>query len=337
MNERIAKLREQSTGQRPSISAERALLVTRFYKSIEGQNISVPVKRAMTFKYILDHKKIVINAGELIVGERGPAPQATPTYPEICLHSIQDLDILHERKKVPFSSDNATRSAYTDEIIPFWTGKTIRDQMFEELPREWQDAYQAGVFTEFMEQRPPGHTVLDNKIYRKGMLDFIREIDEQLEQLMHGGDPEKEQKREQLEAMKISAAAIIDFAKRHAKVLRELEAKEKDPIRKAELNQMAGICDHVPAHAPRTFWEALQYYWFVHVGVITEVNPWDSFNPGRLDQHLLPFYEAGLESGELTKEGAKEILQSFWVKFNNHPAPPKIGVTAKESLSLIHI
>jgi formate C-acetyltransferase len=87
----------------------------------------------------------------------------------------------------------------------------------------------------------------------------------------------------------------------------------------------------VPAHAPETFWEALQYYWFVHLGVITELNTWDSFNPGRLDQHLLPFYRREIEAGTLTEDRARELLQSFWIKFNNQPAPPKVGVTAQES------
>jgi formate C-acetyltransferase len=95
--------------------------------------------------------------------------------------------------------------------------------------------------------------------------------------------------------------------------------------------QMAAICRRVPAHAPQTFWEALQTYWFVHVGVITELNPWDAFNPGRLDQHLFPFYEKDIAEGRLTRQRAKELLCAFWIKFNNHPAPPKTGVTAKES------
>lgn len=94
---------------------------------------------------------------------------------------------------------------------------------------------------------------------------------------------------------------------------------------------MAEICHHVPARAPQTFHEALQHYWFVHVGVITELNPWDSFNPGRLDQHLYPFFRKEINDGTLTKEKAKELLQSFWVKFNNYPSPPKVGVTALES------
>jgi trans-4-hydroxy-L-proline dehydratase len=331
MNERILLLKSQSTLTRPSISSERARLVTAFYQNYTDKKESIPVQRALCFRYILEQKVIFINPGELIVGERGPGPQATPTYPEICLHSPDDLDILNTRQKIPFLCDPETKQIYKDEIIPFWKGKTIRDKMFGELPPDWHAAYNAGVFTEFMEQRPPGHTVLDDKIYRKGMLDFIKEIDQELNQVDMKPTDEDLARFEELKAMRIAAEAIIMFAERHAAKLDELATKENNAGRKSELGQMASICRKVPANAPGTFWEGLQYYWFVHVGVITEVNPWDSFNPGRLDQHLLPFYLKDLADGTLNEIRAKEILQSFWIKFNNHPAPPKIGITAKES------
>ncbi|HSD66209.1 MAG TPA: pyruvate formate lyase family protein, partial [Vicinamibacteria bacterium] len=106
---------------------------------------------------------------------------------------------------------------------------------------------------------------------------------------------------------------------------------ETDPAHRAELLRIAEVCRHVPAHAPRDFQEALQAYWFCHLAVITELNGWDSFNPGHLDQHLRPFYERGLADGSLTREGARELLECFFVKFNDHPAPPKVGVTAAES------
>jgi formate C-acetyltransferase len=131
--------------------------------------------------------------------------------------------------------------------------------------------------------------------------------------------------------MQIVAEAMIHYANRNANQLDQLAEQESNSKRQAELKQMATICRHVPAHAPQTFHEALQYYWFVHLGVISELNPWDSFNPGRLDQHLYPFYRQGLDDGSLTEQDARELLQAFWIKFNNHPAPPKIGVTAKES------
>ncbi|UCD94191.1 MAG: glycyl radical protein [Candidatus Zixiibacteriota bacterium] len=331
MNDRIKKLRRQSLNAKPSVSLERAELLTKFYKSGEAERVSVPVARALAFKYILEHKKICINDGELIVGERGPNPKATPTYPEICTHTLKDFKILNDRRKVSFAVSDKTRKMQKDTIIPFWSGRSIRDRIFEAVDPEWVAAYDAGIFTEFREQRAPGHTVLDDKIYHNGFLDFKRDIEQSIERLDFYNDPEAPAKREQLRAMAIAAGALVLYARRHAKKLSELAAKERDAPRKKELKEMAEICEKVPARAPKTFREALQYYWFVHVGVITELNTWDSFNPGRLDRHLLPFYEKDFKAGILTRERARELLQAFWVKFNNQPAPPKVGVTAEES------
>ncbi len=331
MNERIKKLRAQTLEAKPTISAERAKLVTEFYKRPEAGSLSTPMQRALAFKHIMENKRVVFNDGELIVGERGPAPKATPTYPEVCIHSLQDLQYLNDRKKTAFASDEETRRLYTEEIIPFWKGRSQRDRIFAEMTEEWIDAYEAGVFTEFMEQRAPGHTVLDGKIYKKGMYDFEKDIEAALAGLDFKNDPDAYDKQEELKAMAVSVEVIVAFARRHAEKARELANSEKDDSRKKELERIAEVCDRVPANAPRDFWEALQAYWFVHLGVITEYNTWDSFNPGRLDQHLWPFYQKGLADGTLTKERARELLQAFWVKFNNQPAPPKVGITAEES------
>ncbi|MDR0395136.1 MAG: glycyl radical protein [Tannerella sp.] len=340
MTPRIKQLREQSLNAVNRISAERALLITEFYENHVAFGDSVPVQRAKSFEYILSEKEICINDDELIVGERGPAPKATPTYPEITVHSLQDLDILHSREKVWFRVDNETREAYEKIIIPFWKGRSNRDRVMKAMSPEWHDAYNAGIFTEFMEQRAPGHTVAGYKIFNKGMLDIIRDIEESIKNIDRRNNPSAPEKTEdasapdkieELKAMKIAAGAIIRFAERHAEKLEQRACTEKDPGRKNELTEMARICRRVPAHAPATFHEALQHYWFIHLGVVTELNPWDSFNPGRLDRHLYPFYKAETEAGVLTRDKAVEILESFWIKFNNHPSPPKIGVTAEES------
>lgn len=331
MTERIRKLREQSLNAENRISAERALLITEFYQSGMADAEPVPVQRALAFKYILEHKYICVNEGELIVGERGPAPKATPTYPEICIHSLQDLEILNDRPKVSFKSDETTRAAYRDIIIPYWKGKSNRDRIFQSLPQEWKEAYTAGVFTEFQEQRAPGHTALGIKMFRTGLLDLKEEIAESLAKTDLVNDPEGVDKRDELRAMDIVCDAMIRYAERYAERLEELAAEEKDPVRKKELEKMAAICRRVPAHAPTTVHEALQHYWFIHLGVVTELNPWDSFNPGRLDQSLYPLYKKQLEEGTVTQEEVYEMLQSFWVKFNNHPSPLKVGVTAEES------
>jgi len=331
LSERIKKLREQSLNAVNRISAERALLITEFYKSGVAAAEPVPVQRALSFKYILENKFICINDGELIVGERGPAPKATPTYPEICIHTPQDLQILNDRKKVSFKSDEETRAAYRDIIIPFWKGRSNRDRLFATLPQEWKDAYDAGIFTEFQEQRAPGHTALGIKMFKTGVLQLKERIAESMAKLDLANDPEAVDKRDELRAMDIVCDAIIMYANRHADKLEEMANNEKDDKRRAELIEMARICRKVPAHAPETVHEALQHYWFIHLGVVTELNPWDSFNPGRLDQSLYPLYKKEMEEGTTTKEQVYEVLQSFWVKFNNHPSPPKVGVTAEES------
>jgi formate C-acetyltransferase len=330
ITDRVSQLRRQSLEARAVLSTERAGLMTAFYQQENGL-ISVPVHRARAFQYLLENVTIAIVSGELIVGEKGPAPKAAPTFPELCCHSLEDLEILDSRSKIPFAVSPAARRVYAEEIIPFWKGRSMRDLIFREMTPEWIACYEAGMFTEFMEQRAPGHTVLDGKIYTKGMLDFLVDIDRSLDALDFLEDPEAYDKQEELHAMAICARALIAYAGRYAAEARRLAAMEPDPARRDELERIAGVCTRVPAHAPRNFWEALQYYWFVHLGVTQELNTWDSFSPGRLDQHLYPFYQQELENGRLTHSQAEELLQCLWIKFNNQPAPPKVGVTAAES------
>ncbi len=331
MNERVKRLRTQSVETRPYLSSERAELVTAFYRSGEIEKVSVPVGRALAFRHIIEHRTIYLGDGELIVGERGHAPKATPTYPELCCHSLEDLRILATRERTPFEVSDEVRRVYADEIIPFWSGRTIRERLFARMADAWRQAFDAGVFTEFMEQRAFGHAILDDKIYRHGFLDFKERIAARRRRLDRLNDPRAFDKDEELKAMAISADAIIRFAERHAEKARQLADAETDADRKAELETIAEVCSHVPAHAPRTFHEALQSYWFVHLGVVTELNTWDSFNPGRLDQHLAPFYARETAAAALTREEAMELLECFWIKFNNQPAPPKVGITEEQS------
>ena len=331
LSERVKKLRSESLNAPETISAERARLITSFYRSDDARELSAPVKRALAFEYLLRNKELCINEGELIVGERGPAPKATPTYPEICLHSLKDLEILNSRPKVSFRVDEEVRRIYKDEIIPFWKGRSNRDRVMSFMTEEWLTAYNAGVFTEFQEQRAPGHTVLGYKMFRKGFLQLKVEIKESLSNLDYFSDMVAFDKAEELKAMRIACDAIIMYAERHAERLTLMASEETDPVRRQELRNMAAICRKVPANPPETVHEMLQHYWFIHLGVITELNPWDSFNPGRLDQHLWPLYSREKELGTLSDEKLFDLLGCFWVKFNNHPSPPKMGVTASES------
>jgi len=330
MNERVASLRKRSREAVPSISCERAELLTAFYQQ-NRDPASAPMERALAFQHLMEHKALYLGRGELIVGEKGPAPKAAPTYPELCCHTLEDLEVLDSREKVAFAVSDEVRRVYQETIIPFWQGRSMRDRIFAEMTDEWKAAYEAGVYTEFMEQRSPGHTVLDEKIYHRGLLDLKGDIEGHLERLDYLNDPQAYDKQEELKAMGICVDALIRLAERYAEKAWERAAETSDPRRRRELERIAEICSHVPARAPRDFWEALQAYWFVHLGVTSELNPWDAFCPGHLDQHLHPFYQQGLEEGTLTREEAEELLQCLWIKFDNQPAPPKVGVTAQES------
>lgn len=328
---RIENLRNKSLNATPCISAERALLITQYYQKPETSQLPAVLQRAGAFEYILQNKTLFFDKEELIAGERGPQPKAVPTYPEVCLHSLQDLEILNSREKVSYKVEPDVFEVYQNQIIPFWQGKSLREKMFSLLPSEWKEAYGSGIFTEFQEQRAPGHTSGGPSLFRFGMYDLVERIERQLSNLVTSEDPQRQEQRNQLLAMKQTALAIISYASRYASLYDHLAIFEHEVEAKNHYREMARICRKVPAYAPSTFHEALQHYWFIHVGVITELNPWDSFSPGRLDQHLLPFYEKGLREGSLPKEKATEFLQAFWIKFNNHPAPPKTGVTARES------
>ncbi|MFH1175783.1 MAG: pyruvate formate lyase family protein, partial [Acidobacteriota bacterium] len=330
MNARTARLRQESLEAIPTISSERAELLTAFYRENLGRT-SVPVMRARAFLHLCERKSIWIGDGELIVGERGPRPKAVPTYPELTCHSLDDLRILDSRPKTWYRVPAECLAAYENTVIPYWRGRSLRDRMFALLPEEWHAAYRAGIFTEFMEQRAPGHTVLDDKIYGKGMLDFKAEIARALDALDFERDPAALDRHEQLTAMLIACDALVVFAQRHSVLAERMAGETADGQRRAELERIAKVCRRVPAHAPRNVHEALQHYWFCHLGVITELNGWDSFCPGHLDQHLWPFYQRGLADGTLTEAAARELVECFFVKFNNHPAPPKVGVTAAES------
>ena len=330
MTARTSRLRQASLDAVPTLSAERAGLLTDFYLANDGK-FSVPVMRAKSFHYLCEHKTIYIGEEELIVGERGPKPKAVPTYPELTCHSVEDLRILNSRPKTSYGVSEECVKIYADKVVPYWKDRAVRPRLFAAMDPAWRDAYDAGMFTEFMEQRAPGHTVLDGKVYTKGMLGFKKDIADAIAKLDVLNDPESLAKREQLTAMDISCDAVILFAKRHAELARSLAEKQTDARRRAELEKIADVCERVPANPPRDFHEALQMYWFCHLAVITELNGWDSFSPGHLDQHLLSFYRKGLEMGTLGSESARELLECFFIKFNNHPAPPKVGVTAEES------
>ena len=329
--DRIRRLREESVhGAVPSISMERAVLLTEAYQQYEG-TCSMPVLRGKAFYYLMAHRTLYLGRGSLIVGEKGPKPWAAPTFPELCCHTLEDFDTMNDRKRVFFKVTDEDKRIQRDVIIPYWKDRAMLTKMNGLLPKEWQALFAAGMFTEFLQQRGPGHTVADGKIYQKGYGDFLRDIQERLANLDFNHDMDALEKRDEWEGMAWVCRGMILLGKRYAALARDMAAKEKDPVWRRELLDIAAVCDIVPEHRPQTFRQALQMYWFTHIGVTTEMNNWDAYSPGKFDQYLEPFYQRDLAEGRLTRNQAKELLEALWIQFNNQPAPPKVGITLKES------
>ena len=330
MNERIQKLRQISVTTPVHIDLERAKIETDFYRENDGK-YSIPVMRAMTLKEYFSKKTLYLGDSELIVGEKGKDPQASPTFPELCCHSEEDMIVMSERDLVSFKTTEEDRKLQREEIIPYWTGRSMREKLLSKMTPEWHDCYEAGMFTEFMEQRGPGHTCGGEQVFTTGYMDYKEKIKKTMDALDYINDPEALDKAEELKAMDIACDAVIILGERYHKLALEMAEKEENETRKAELLQIAANLEVVPAHKPQTYWQAIQLYWFTHLAVTTELNPWDAFSPGRLDQHLYPYYQKDVADGILDDEKAKELLECLWVKFYNQPAPVKVGITLKES------
>ena len=327
---RTQKLRELSVTTQPRLSSERSVLTTEIYEQFHGI-VEMPILRGLNFKNLMEKRKLYLGDGELIVGEKSEGPQVAPTFPELCCHTIEDFEVMDSREYISFKVNEEDRKVHQKKVIPYFKDRSTRHMILDNMTNQWKDCYYAGMFTEFMEQRAPGHTVADDKFYKKGFLDFKREIEEEINNLDFINDKDAFDKSTQLQGMVLSCEAIMIYGQRYGKLAREMAVKETNTKRKKELLWIASNCDVVPANKPETFAQALQMYWFVHIGVTTELNTWDAYSPGKLDQYLEPFYKKEVSEGTLDYESAKELIECLWIKFNNQPAPPKVGVTLKES------
>ena len=150
MNARIQSLREKSVNTQAYIDMERAKYFTETYRQYEG-TVSVPELRALALKNYFSKKTLYIGDGELIVGEKGCGPQAAPTFPELCCHTVDDLKVMNDRKLINFKVREEDYDFQAKEMIPFWENRSIRHKILVHMTPEWKAAYGAGIFTEFME------------------------------------------------------------------------------------------------------------------------------------------------------------------------------------------
>ena len=214
--ERIKRLRRLSHSTQPHLDLERAKIETDVYKEYEG-SVSVPVLRALVLKEYFSKKTLYLGDDELLVGEKGKDPQCSPTFPELCCHTIEDMHIMNDRKLVNFTVTEDDLKLQEEEIIPYWKNRAVREHLLKAMTQEWRDCYEVGMFTEFMEQRGPGHTAGGKNFYIKGYGDYKKEIEQAIKELDYFNDPEAYDKEQELRAMDICCDAIIILGKRYQK------------------------------------------------------------------------------------------------------------------------
>ncbi len=311
---RVYRLREELLNTTPSLCAERGLLVTEAYQKYQADP---PVlRRAKALAHILAGMTISIAPDELIVGNQASAPRAAPLFPEYLVDFLADeIDEFQHRRADVFTVGPEVKRHILETIVPAWRGKTLNDRVMAVMPPEVEAAQKAGVISgRGMITSGDGHIILNiEKVLAVGLEGVMAEAEAALADLSPY-EAAAFKKQPFLKGALITLQAVIDFAGRYAaEAERQASWPETPAGRREELLTIAATCRQVPARPPRTFQEAVQSAYFVHLVSQIESNG-HSFSLGRFDQYTYPYYAADLAAGRLTRAQAQEMLELLWLK-----------------------
>ncbi|MDO5408828.1 MAG: formate C-acetyltransferase/glycerol dehydratase family glycyl radical enzyme [Lachnospiraceae bacterium] len=326
---RINRLKNRVMNTRPEMDLENAALFTRGVKEVPGE--PWVVQRAYGFQKQCMEKSVKIWEDELIVGNAGSKQRGGLLNPDTCWSVLYDeLDTISTREYDPFYLTEEDRKVFIEEIVPFWNGKSTFEKWLVQIPEETRILRDCGVLyinrkaVRGWGETTAGYASIINEGI-EGIRKHIAEVKETLDLTVPG----HYEKMVYLKALEITAEGIVALANRYADEALRLAAEEKDDNRKRELTEIAAICRRVPEKPARTFREALQALYFYQICIFMEQNA-ASYNPGRMDQYLYPFYKADVEAGRLTEDQAQELLECLWIKFSE-PCLFQDAVTAKFS------
>lgn len=325
MTSRIEKLKARVFAANTAICGERARWLTESYRETEGQ--AMPLRRAKAFQKVLENMKIYIAEDELIVGNFASAPRSAPLFPEFGIAWLKkELDWLPTRPLEPFAVPEDVR-AMVDELELYWAGKTHEDYannlLREILPEQYQYAFNWSNYSMNQVISCPAHmSTGDGHI----MANYGRAIDEGLQSVINTATQKIAEmdadahllnvdKKVFYKSVIIVCQGMIRFAERFAEEAERLMLTEPSAARRAELQKIAQTCRHVPRYPARDFQEALQAYWFIHMGIQLESNG-HSISPGRFDQYLFPYYEQDIKNGTIDRALALELVECFFIKCN---------------------
>ncbi len=311
---RIGRLVDNLMSVTPEIDPERAILITESFKETEA--LPIVIRRARALEKILNEMTIVIRDEELIVGNQTVKPRSSPVFPEFSNKWLLDeFETLGKRTGDVFLISEETKQKL-QEVFKYWEGKTTSELAESLMTQESKNAQAVGVFTvgNYF-YNGVGHINVDyGKVLNKGFKGIIEEAETEKAKLDYS-NPDDMKKEQFLTAVIIAANAAINFAKRFAQKAKELADTTTDSRRRDELLQIAQNCDWVPANPARSFYEALQSFWFVQLIIQLESNG-HSISPGRFDQYMFPYYQQDIANGIITRDKAQELLDCLWVKFN---------------------
>lgn len=314
---RLQALKENYMKQVPTITTYAARAKTKIMK--ENPGLPMIELRAKAFRYACETAPLVIQDHELIVGAPCGAPRAGAFSPDIAWRWLRDeLDTVSTRPQDPFYISEEDKKICKEELFPFWEGKSV-DEYCETQYREcggWELSGESFVSdcsyhaTSGGGDSNPGYDVI---LMKKGMLDIQNEAKEHLAKLEYK-NPDDIEKIYFYKSVIDTTEGVMAYAKRMSNYALELAAKCSDPKRKAELEKIAEVNAHVPAHAPRTFWEAVQSTFTVESLLVVEENQ-TGMSVGRVDQYMYPFYENDKKNGVSDFEQF-EIAGCFLIKLS---------------------
>ncbi|TES86292.1 glycyl radical protein [Candidatus Aerophobetes bacterium] len=313
---RTRKLNGELLSVEPEVCIERARLVTASYQETEGEPMII--RRAKALAKVLREMTIFIQKDQLIVGNQASKLRASPLFPETEAGYLErELDIFPKRGQDRLIIPDEVKQELQKEVFPYWMGKTTEDIALKAIPPESKEIFEHEhpVFCPDIHLKGSiGHVIVDyDRVLSLGISGIKKQVEEKLQKL-DLPDPEELDKYHFYKAELIVCEAIVEWAERFAREARKLATGEKDEEWKAELEQIAKICEWVPENPARTFRQAVQSFWFTHLPLYIEQNGL-AVSPGRLDQYLYPYYKKDKEEGRITKEEAQELLECLWIKF----------------------
>lgn len=306
---------------KPQIDIERGLYFTQSFRETEGQPLNLRWAKALM--HYAKHATVYIDENQLLVGRSGKQGRYGILYPELDGNIYGEvLGKISTRNNSPFDISEEDIRIVSQEISPYWVGKTFHENFAKSLTEETtrltynNDAELTSryIVNETASFRSSLQWVHDYEIVmEKGFKGIKEEAEQRLAALDEYSPIDYTEKKPFLEATILTCDAIVLWANRHADLAEKLAAEEQNEKRRAELLKIAEICRYVPENPPRTFYEAIQAQWFTQMFSRIEQKTGTIISNGRMDQYLYPFYLRDIEAGRITDEEVQELFECMWV------------------------